>query len=94
MNQFTLGDIDLLVAYFDSDRDGILTYNEFLQILLPCEDQYLRGVATKRPSYNVSRYDRLVPSLEREVVSLFERELNFHVRVERARRELALRYDW
>jgi len=45
----------------------------FLQILLPCEDQYLRGVATKRPSYNVSRYDRLVPSLEREVVSLFER---------------------
>jgi len=28
VNHFTIGDIDLLVSYFDSDRDGILTYNE------------------------------------------------------------------
>ena len=65
-----------------------------MQILLPCEDQYLRGTASQRPTYNVSRYDRLVPSLEREVVSLFEREINFHVRVEKLKRDLALRYDW
>lgn len=42
----------------------------------------------------MSRYDRLVGSLEREVVSLFEREINFHVRVEKHKRDLALRYDW
>ena len=28
VNYITLGDIDLLVAYFDSDRDGYLSYNE------------------------------------------------------------------
>lgn len=42
----------------------------------------------------MSRYDRLVPSLEREVVALFEREINFHVRVEKNKRDLSLRYDW
>ena len=65
-----------------------------MQILLPCEDQYLRGTASQRPTYNVSRFDRLAPSLEREVVALLEREINFHVRVEKNKRDLALRYDW
>jgi Ca2+-binding EF-hand superfamily protein len=65
-----------------------------MQILLPCEDQYLRTSATQRPTYNVSRYDRLLTSVEREVVSLFEKEINFHVKIERSKRDLALRYDW
>ena len=42
----------------------------------------------------MSRYDRLIPSLEREVVALLEREISFHVRTEKGKRELALRYDW
>jgi len=65
-----------------------------MQVLLPCEDHYLRTASTQRPTYNVSRYDRLVSSLEREVVTLLERELNYHVRVEKARRDMSLRYDW
>lgn len=28
VNYISVGDIDLLVSYFDSDRDHILTYNE------------------------------------------------------------------
>jgi len=28
VNYISVGDIDLLVSYFDSDRDGILGYNE------------------------------------------------------------------
>ena len=68
--------------------------DRFQQILLPCEDQYLRTVSTQRPTYNVGRYDRLVPSLEREVVQLFEREINYHVRLEKIKRELSIRYDW
>jgi Ca2+-binding EF-hand superfamily protein len=66
----------------------------FQQVLLPCEDQYLRETSTLRRSYNVGRYDRLVPSLEREVTNLFEREVNFHVRLEKLKRELNIRYDW
>ncbi len=29
VNYISMNDIDLLVSYFDSDRDNILTYNEF-----------------------------------------------------------------
>lgn len=29
VNYISVGDIDLLVTYFDSDRDNILTYNEY-----------------------------------------------------------------
>jgi Ca2+-binding EF-hand superfamily protein len=65
-----------------------------MQILLPCEDQYLRTTASQRPTYNVSRYDKLLSSLEREVVTLFEREISYHVRIEKSKRDLALRYDW
>jgi hypothetical protein len=28
VNYISIGDIDLLVSYFDSDKDGTLTYNE------------------------------------------------------------------
>lgn len=61
---------------------------------MPCEDQYLRETSTLRRSYNVGRYDRLLTSLEREVTNLFEREINFHVRLEKLKRELNIRYDW
>lgn len=66
----------------------------FQQILLPCEDQYLRETTTLRRSYNVGRYDRLLTSLEKEVTNLFEREINYHVRLEKLKRELNIRYDW
>lgn len=33
-------------------------------------------------------------SLEKEVTNLFEREINFHVRLEKLKRDLNLRYDW
>ncbi len=61
---------------------------------MPCEDQYLRETSTLRRSYTVGRYDRLLTSLEKEVVNLFEREINFHVRLEKIKRELNIRYDW
>lgn len=73
---------------------GFANIHRFQQILLPCEDQYLRETSTLRRSYNVGRYDRLLTSLEKEVTTLFEREINFHVRLEKLKRELNLRYDW
>lgn len=54
----------------------------------------MRTIATQRPTYTVRSYDRLTSSLEREVVALFEREINYHVRIESCKRALSLRYDW
>ncbi len=35
-----------LVKYFDSEFRGVLNYNDFMQVLLPCNDAYLRAAAT------------------------------------------------
>lgn len=39
-------DFIFMVTYFDLDGDGKLNYHDFLQILLPCDNPYLRSAAT------------------------------------------------
>lgn len=48
-----------LIKFFDSDGDNLLSYQDYLQILLPCEDNMLRNMAADRPSHRVGRYDFL-----------------------------------
>lgn len=43
-------DFIFMVTYFDLDGDGKLNYHDFLQILLPCDNPYLRSAATQRPN--------------------------------------------
>ena len=35
-----------IVKFFDSDEDGKLNYPDFMQIVLPCDNNYLRSTAT------------------------------------------------
>jgi len=44
-----------------------------MQLLLPCDDMYLRSAATQRPNYKIGRYDRLPHQVERELSNLIER---------------------
>ena len=37
-----------LVKFFDSTFEGRLHYTDFLQIVLPCDNQMLRAMATQR----------------------------------------------
>ena len=39
-------DIIYTVRYFDQDADLKLSYHDFLQIILPCDDAFLRAAAT------------------------------------------------
>ena len=39
-------DCTYLINYFDSDRDGSLNFKEFMEVILPCDDNYLRSAAT------------------------------------------------
>ena len=41
-NPSNIGDSAGLVKFFDSDEDGFLSYSDFIQILLPCDDNYTR----------------------------------------------------
>jgi Ca2+-binding EF-hand superfamily protein len=41
VEEATEADCYLIVKYFDSDEDGYLNFQDFLQMLLPCDNQYL-----------------------------------------------------
>jgi hypothetical protein len=48
-----------------------------MQLLLPCDDMYLRSAATQRPNYKVGRYDNLPSPVEKELANLLERYETF-----------------
>jgi hypothetical protein len=64
-----------LVQYFDSDEDGRLSLQDFMQMLLPCADNLLRNIALDRPTYRVSRFDHLPRDIEGALTSVLEKEL-------------------
>jgi len=41
--QANIGDASRLVRFFDSDEDGYLSYGDFIQIVLPCDNNALRA---------------------------------------------------
>lgn len=84
----------MLVSYFDGDHDNYLNYQEFMQIMLPCDDMYLRSAATQRPNYPISPHAYLPPSVEKDLTELLEREIRWHSRMELRKQELQRRYDW
>lgn len=56
-----------------SKANDEVTVVRFMQLLLPCDDMYLRSAATQRPNYKVGRYDRLPSPVERELANLLEK---------------------
>ena len=53
-----------------------------MQILLPCEDQLLRGITIDRPALRVGRYDSLPLDIERSLLAVLEHELNYQRKLE------------
>jgi len=39
-------DCGRIISYFDSDNDNGLNYKEWMEVLLPCDDLYMRSVIT------------------------------------------------
>lgn len=83
-----------LVKFFDSDEDGRLSLSDFIQIVLPCEDNLLRRITQERPVLRVGRYDYLPRDIESALTDLIERELDLHRRQEILKGDLEVRYDY
>lgn len=83
-----------LTSFFDSNGNGKLSFQEFLQMLLPCEDNFLRNVTLDRPSGRVGRYDSLPRDIELAIVAVLEGEIDLQRRLEDLKRELELQYDY
>lgn len=55
-------DCHAITKYFDSEGEGLLYFNDFLQILMPCDDPNLRAEIAQRPIYLVQK-EELLPQL-------------------------------
>ena len=77
-----------IAKYFDSEGEGLLYYNDFLQILMPCDDPHLRAEVGQRPIYQVSGQDMLEAPIERELSCLFEKEIAFNRVMEEMKQDM------
>ena len=75
-------DFIFMITYFDLDRDGRLNYHDFLQVLLPCDNPYLRSAATQRPNQEIYPSEFLPMRVERAMSQLIYKEVKMHWRAE------------
>jgi hypothetical protein len=60
---------------YDLDEDGLLSYNEFLEMVLPSSDPDLRAVICQRPNDEVRRHEVLSHEIEYALSSLIHLEI-------------------
>ena len=65
----------LFVEHYDIDRDGVLSYKEFIEVLLPREHPELRAFVSQQECFTISRDEFLSYETECCLASLVEREV-------------------
>jgi len=46
VTQFSEREVSFVIGYFDSDKDNGLNYKEFMEVILPCDDLFIRSIVT------------------------------------------------
>ena len=77
-----------LVQFFDNNGNNKLSFQEFIQIVLPCENNILRNITLDRPARRVTRYDHLPRDIELSITNILEKEIDLQRRLEILKREL------
>ena len=83
INHITEADCYYLVKFFDADEDGRLNYPDFMQMILPCNNPYLRATATQRPNVFINKFDFLTLDVERDLSKLLLAEIEMHKKSEK-----------
>lgn len=78
-NRWTDKDFDFVINYFDSSNSRKLNYNDFMQILLPCTNDFLRNEALNRkPQMYGLPKSGLSPEVTDSLWALLEKEVDYH----------------
>ena len=72
----------------DGDGNKRLTFQEFLQVFLPCEDNLLRNMTLDRPSRRVARFEFLPRDIEIAMTTVIEKEVELQRKLEVLKRDL------
>jgi len=72
----------------------LLNYHDFLQILLPCDDAYLRAAVSQRPNNELPRNELLPMRVERALSQLIFKEVRLHLKADLMKRALENSYDF
>lgn len=65
-----------------------------MEVVLPCDDLYMRSVVTQRPSGHCPSYERLPFTVEKQLANLLTKEIEFHKVVEMGKYDLRRLFDW
>ena len=87
-------DFKQMIKYFDLDGDGLLSYHDFLQMLLPCDDAYLRAAASQRPNNELPSNELLPMRVERALSQLIFKEVRLQIKSDIMKRALENAYDY
>ena len=71
-----------------------LEYSDYLAIVLPCENDYLRAEVTQRPTFSCSKEEYLHSKVERELSRLFDKEIQYQRELETLKTTFQNMYDF
>jgi len=76
MIDLRLDQVRAVVGHYDSDADGILSYKEFLEVVLPKEHPELRAYVTQRECFDIKNEEYLSYETEAAMAVLFNLEVS------------------
>jgi len=71
-----------LIDYFDADNNNRMTFDEFVQMLLPCEDNELRNETQDRQPYRLNLNEPLNQDVANGITFIIEKEVSFAREIE------------
>ena len=84
-----------LIKYFVNDLHFNLSYKEFCQMLLPCEDTYLRNsVLSRRPYLRIGVFEFLPLEIEHAISDIILKEIQLIRHMDSLKHNLQLSYDY
>ena len=85
---------DHVIRFFDSTMERRLYYSDFLQLVLPCDQNVLRADASQRQTYEVSPEQYLPFDIEKLLSKLLFKELKYAKDLENLKQQLACHPDY